>query len=328
MDKEIIISIKTIIFTFVLVLVAFVVYKLGPIIAVLLVSSLLVISLEPAVQFFSNFTLMNKPLSRGVAVLLTYFILIMSLVVIFTMGIPLLLGQAQKLHANFSDIPQTLQLSPQATETLSHWLTLASGRLFSITYSLYAGLLVLFSVLIFSLYLSLDWVNLKKRFLEFFSGYLLHEISATIDDIELEISHWIKGQLFLMIVIGSVSFLSLVVLDVEYALALGLIAGVLEFVPILGPIVSAVLASAVGFAESPVKGLLVLLAFAIIQQVENNFLVPKVMQKVSGFSPLVILLSLLIGTQIFGIVGAILAVPVTMIGVIIVKRILNYSAGN
>ncbi len=92
---------------------------------------------------------------------------------------------------------------------------------------------------------------------------------------------------------------------------------------------SGALAGVIGFSDSPVKGLAVLVLFFIIQQSENNLLVPKVMQRVSGFSPLVILIALLIGSEFFGIVGAILSVPVTMISVIVVKKILLYtSAGS
>ena len=94
----------------------------------------------------------------------------------------------------------------------------------------------------------------------------------------------------------------------------------------LGPVFSAILAGVIAFADSPIKALGVVVLFTLIQQLENNLLVPKVMQRVSRFSPLVILLALLVGGHFFGIVGAIIAVPITMILSILLKRMLQYSS--
>ena len=69
-----------------------------------------------------------------------------------------------------------------------------------------------------------------------------------------------------------------------------------------------------------------MILFLIIQQVENNFLVPRVMQKVSGFSPLVILIALLIGSKLFGLIGAVIAVPLMMILVLVVRKLLRYNS--
>ena len=161
-----------------------------------------------------------------------------------------------------------------------------------------------------SIYMSLDWENLKRRFISLFPNKFKLEVLRIIEEIETNVGHWVKGQLVLMLVIGSLSFVGLAILQVPYPLALGLIAGVLEIVPIL---------------DTPLKSLAVIALFIGIQQLENNLLVPKIMQKVSGFSPLVILVALLIGSNFFGIVGAIIAVPVTMIAAIVIKSILKHT---
>jgi predicted PurR-regulated permease PerM len=198
-----------------------------------------------------------------------------------------------------------------------------SGGVVSTTLSIFENVTTLFSLLVICIYMSLDWINMKTKFYAMFPKKLRDDAIETVGEVETNIGEWIKGQLFLMLVIGLVSFLGLFVLGVDYAIALGLISGLLEFVPMLGPVLSAVLAGVIGFSMSPVKGFGVIILFVLIQQLENNLLVPKVMQKVSGFSPLVILLSLLIGSEFFGLVGALTAVPVTMIGSIILKRVLN-----
>jgi len=144
-------------------------------------------------------------------------------------------------------------------------------------------------------------------------------------EVERNVGQWLKGQLLLMLVVGLASFIGLLLLDIRYPLALAMVAGLLEIVPMIGPVLSAVVAAIIGFSETPVKGVGVIALFLIIQQLENNLLVPKIMQKVSGFSPLIILLALLIGSEFFGVVGAIVAVPTTMIISIILKRVLGRS---
>jgi len=131
-----------------------------------------------------------------------------------------------------------------------------------------------------------------------------------------------------MVAVGVMCFFGLVVLGVDYPLALGLISGVLEIIPLFGPFLSAILAAIVGFTISPVKGLAIIGLYILVQQLENDFLVPKIMHKVSGFSSLTVLVAILIGGRFFGIVGAMLTVPITMIGWIIVRKILEYSAGS
>ena len=131
-----------------------------------------------------------------------------------------------------------------------------------------------------------------------------------------------------MCIVGSMSFIGLILLGIDYPLALGLIAGLLEAVPMIGPFIALVVAAIIGFSMAPVKGLAVILLFAFIQQIENNLIVPKVMQRVSGFSPLIILLALLTGGTLFGFVGILLAIPTTITLVVVLKRILKFSAGS
>lgn len=111
-------------------------------------------------------------------------------------------------------------------------------------------------------------------------------------------------------------------LRLDYVLPLEIIAGFLEIVPILGPILSAVPSVVVGFAVSPLVGLGVLGWFILLQQLENNLIVPNVMQKSVGFNPLITMVVILIGAKLLGMAGALLAVPITLVVAIIIKNIL------
>ena len=126
-----------------------------------------------------------------------------------------------------------------------------------------------------------------------------------------------------MFCIGFCSSVALFFLGNPFYISLGLIAGFLEIVPIIGPIISTVLAGIVALAFSGQNiAIITVIIFYGIQLLENNFLVPKVMQKVSGFSPVLILLSFLICSNFLGLAGAILAVPILMFGNILIKFLL------
>lgn len=326
MDKQVVISIKTILLTFLIGLAGYVFYRLSSIFGLLFVSLLIVISIEPLIQYLMKRRFMGAFLGRNLAVILSYLIIVIVFLGILTIGLPPVLGQFKKMVFILVDFLNGFNINGGFEKYISEFVTQisgVSGGVVSTTLSIFENVTTLFSLLVICIYMSLDWINMKAKFYSLFPKKLRDDAIETVGEVETNIGEWIKGQLFLMLVIGLVSFLGLFVLGVDYAIALGLISGLLEFVPMLGPVLSAVLAGVIGFSMSPVKGFGVIILFTLIQQLENNLLVPKVMQKVSGFSPLVILLALLIGSEFFGLVGALTAVPVTMIGSIILKRVLN-----
>jgi len=325
LDKEIVISIKTVIFTLLLLLGAYVIYRIGPIISLLLVALLIVFAVEPFIKKLMKINIMNQPISRGVAVLVVYLLLIFILILVVTTIVPTFVVQVQKLLTNMASIFAQLNVSEQidfSTEGIITQFSRLSSGFVSALYGSFRVIFTIFSVLILSIYMSSDWENLKMRFSEMFSAKQAEEVLSILEEIETSIGHWVKGQVILMVVVGVASFIGLLILDVDYALALGLLAGVLEVVPMIGPVIAAVFSGVVGFVDSPIKGVGVVVLFIIIQQLENNILVPKIMQKVSGFSPLLILIALLVGGEMFGVLGAVLAIPFTMIGHILLKRVL------
>jgi len=116
-------------------------------------------------------------------------------------------------------------------------------------------------------------------------------------------------------------YLGLLILGVKYALILALIAAIGEAVPYLGPIMTAIPAVFLAFVQSPIKALLVLILFILVQQLENHILVPKVMQKAVGLNPISSIIALLIGAKIGGIVGMILAIPVATAASVVIYEV-------
>lgn len=157
----------------------------------------------------------------------------------------------------------------------------------------------------------------------FFKDKKKEKVQKAITDIEDNVGLWLRGELVLMILIGVLSYVGLLIVGVQFPLALALISGILEIVPIIGPIISAIIAALVAVIDSPIKALLIVAVFALIQQTEGNIIVPKVMQRVSGFSPIIILIALLVGSNLFGLIGAVIAIPVLMVGAVVVRAILG-----
>ena len=141
------------------------------------------------------------------------------------------------------------------------------------------------------------------------------------------IGGWARGQFIMMVAIGGASFLVLLVLDVSFPIPLAIWAGLTEFIPLLGPVLGAVPAILVALVDSPTKALLVALAYLLIQQVEGNFLVPKVMERVVGLHPFLVLASVLMGGALLGILGVLLAVPVAAIADALVTELIFEPAG-
>jgi predicted PurR-regulated permease PerM len=112
-----------------------------------------------------------------------------------------------------------------------------------------------------------------------------------------------------MVIVGFLSYFGYFILGLNYAVPLAIVAGILEVIPNIGPTVAAVIAAFVGLTVSPLTAILAIIWGTIVQQLENNFIVPKVMKETIGINPLITLLVLAAGTKIGGITGTLLSIP-------------------
>jgi len=291
------------------------------------VSLMLSLALSPFVEFLEK-----RKIPRGLAVLIIYIIIVSIVALIGAVALPPIISQTTRFIKSFPQIISSLGSTPilnKVTTDLNNFLAEqlmgASGNVIRVTVGAFSGILAVFSLMVFTAYLLLDLDNLREAFLFFLPAKPRKEIAEVLKEIEYKLGGWLRGQFILMCIVGGATYVGLLLLGIKYAAPLALIAGLLEVVPMLGPIISAVPGIIVGFSISPVTGLGVLALYLAIQQLENNIIVPKVMQKTVGFSPLITLLALLIGGKLFGVVGALLSVPLTLIIVIITKHVLEYE---
>jgi predicted PurR-regulated permease PerM len=186
---------------------------------------------------------------------------------------------------------------------------------------LLSGLLDMLMILLLALYITTDGPRIG-RYLRAFLPPDRHEQSSRITArIFVRLGGWVSGQLLLCVIIGFMSWVGLVLIGVPYAVVLALIAGILEAVPNIGPIIAAVPAIIVAALYSPWQAVLVLILYLIIQQLENYVIVPRVMSKAVELHPLAVLLALMVGGELMGVLGAVLAVPVTAAISVVVDEI-------
>ncbi|MCA9917525.1 MAG: AI-2E family transporter [Anaerolineales bacterium] len=143
-----------------------------------------------------------------------------------------------------------------------------------------------------------------------------------IAQIENKVRDYLLGQGVLCLAIGSLAFVAYLLIGLPNALLLAVFAGLLEAVPIVGPFLGAIPAMIIGLSISPASALWVLVATAIIQQLENSFLVPRVMKRAIGIRPLVTLLALLAFSAWFGVLGALIALPLAAVLQLLLDRYL------
>ncbi len=326
MDKQLVINVKTVLFIAALILGSLLFVKIFPIIILLYTALLSAIVLEPLIQYFSRQIVFNRPLSRLTSVLITYSLMVLVLVGVFALIIPGLVTQLQLLGD--VEIPRLNKTLGEVFNGFSFNINTYFDNIGSLTASVFSVFSGVFTVLLgiaFSIYISMEWLAIKKRIKKLPLGKYGADINHSVEEVELSLGSWAKGQIILMLSVGGTTTAGLVLLGGgSYAIALGLLAGLLEFVPFVGPIVTAVIAVIIYYPTSPVLALAVVAFFVVIQQLESNLLVPKVMQKVSGFNPLIILIAVTLGQNLLGIIGVLIAVPTFMIGSIVLKHFTPY----
>lgn len=182
------------------------------------------------------------------------------------------------------------------------------------------SLIGLFISFIISFYLLKD-INVIKRFIFSLSPTKYKkDISLVGGEINFVLKGFIQGQLIIAVIVGTLQIIALYIIGVNFPLFLGIIAGVLNIIPYFGPIIGAIPAVFIALSQSPTTALWTVLSFAVIQQLENAVISPRIIEGKLGLHPLTTIFIVLLGGELLGILGMILAVPIFAIIKIIFKR--------
>ena len=219
------------------------------------------------------------------------------------------------------ETPETPEKAAQAgiAGTLSGQLSAVSRYLFSFLSSTIAVVTGLFLILILAIYIGASPDLYRKGMLHLFPHRSRPRADEVLTAIGMTLRKWLVAQLVAMVVIGVVTTLALKLLGVKAALPLGIIAGLLEFIPMVGPILSAIPAVAMGFLDSPQQAFFVILAYVGIQFFENHVLIPMLMKEGVDLPPVLTIIGLAIMSVVFGFLGMLVAVPLLAAILVAVK---------
>lgn len=312
MPRKIEISHKTIVFTVVFLGSIWFLYFIGDIVLQLFIALLLVSILNPFIVKLSKLKI-----PKIISILLSY-VLIFSLLG-FAIGsiLPPLIEQTTNLANNLPFYLQNLGLQKYTNEEvlkqMVSQLGSVPGQIIKAGFSLFSNILSILTVAIFAFYLLIVRDRLETSIEFLFGKDKTKGITNLINILEIKLGGWARGQFILMLLIGVLSYLGFIILGIPYALPLAMIAGIFEIVPYIGPILSSIPAIILGFSISPFLGFAAIGLSVLIQQLENYVFVPKIMEKSTGVSPVITLISLAVGFRLAGIVGMIISIPMVII---------------
>lgn len=318
MIQKIDVSHKTIIFTALFILAIWIIFLIRDLLIILFVAVILMSALSPLVKFLTK---LKIPKSLSIAI--TYLIIIAIVSSLLALVIPPFLEETRRLFLTLPPyLDQLLEKAAIDKSVLQSQLSDVSKNAFAITLSVFDNILTIIFLLVLTFYLMLEREDLESRLATLFVGKE-ERVKKLLIRIEEKLGGWLRGQLFLSLVIGILTYIGLLVLGVPYALPLAVIAGILEVVPVIGPIISAIPSILIALTISPVLGLAVAIMYFVIQQLENHLIVPQVMKKAVGLNPLIVILAIAIGGRLLGIAGALLAVPMAVVIQIIATEIIE-----
>ena len=309
----------------------YVLFLLRDLVLVLLTAVVIASAIEPAARWFQKYKIPRLP-----AVLIVYFLVALGITAIVYFLVPPLLEEASDFMATVPQYISSINIfgdgglsefdPTQAENTLtqvasqipmselinnlSGFITRIPGNTFNTVSAVFGGAISFTLIIVLSFYLAV-----QERGIENFLRVVVPvKNEEYIVDLwrraQQKIGRWMQGQVLLGLLVGILVYLGLAILGVEHAFLLAILAGVLELIPLFGPIISSVPAILLGFIDGGITFALVIAGvYIIIQQFENHLIYPLVVHKVVGVPALLVILALIIGAQLAGFLGMILAVP-------------------
>lgn len=275
-------------------------------------------ALDPFVSFLER-----QRLPRIVGTVLIFLAGFLLLVVVFYAMTPIFIAEFGELVTKVNkfavevfgfglprDILRKVDFS---AENVFQFLASGGASFFETAANVVGGAVLAIVAVILTFYLTWQKNGVEAFLKAILPRWLEDPVIEIFEAAKKKVGRWLFAQIFLSMGVGIMVFISLLFLGVKNPLALGFIAGVLEMFPVVGPLFAGALAALTALTESPSLALYTILTFIVIQQVESHLLVPLFMSRIVGLNPLSILISLLIGSQVAGFLGLILAVPAAVV---------------
>lgn len=290
----------------------------------------------------------RKNISRRAAILLIYllFALFTATIIIFIIPefvsntkelmitLPEISNKYERMFNNFIYTIRSSNWSPEVKDAI--FRQIQSGVVIAQEYiaeglkraldTLIDALTILFNTIlamIIAYYILKDGDFFREFALSLTPRKWRNSIIGTGRDISIILSSFIQGQLLTALIVGTMETIGLLIVGVKYPLVLGLVGGIANIIPYFGPFLGAIPAVAVALIDSPIKALWTVAVFVIVQQIDNSFISPKIIEGRLGLHPVTTILAVLIGGEFFGIIGMLVSVPVMAVVKVILKRIVE-----
>lgn len=315
-EKILDISWKTILKISLIIVCFYILYLIRDIIIWFIFALIISVLFNPAIDF-----LQKRKIPRFLGVVFIYIGILGLLSFLIYLVVPLFTSEIQTFLESF---PQYFEkISPflrglgfQAFENIESFLK-ALGKtlegmadnIFSVLFAIFGGVFSSLFVIISAIFLSLEEKAIEKALILLFPKKYESYVLTLWGKCQKKVSGWFGSRILACLFVGVVSYIVFLLFNVKYPFTLALFAGVFNFIPYVGPLLTGVVLFLIVFPSEPAKATFVLIAFALIQQIENSILSPILMKKLVGLPPVLVLTSLVIGGKLWGFLGAILAIP-------------------
>jgi predicted PurR-regulated permease PerM len=315
-EKLLDISWKTIFKISLAVICFYILYSIRGILVWFIFALTISVLFNPAINF-----LQRRKIPRIAGVILVYFGLFGLLSFLIYLVVPLFASEIQAFLESFPQYfekisPPLRGLGFQAFNNVESFLQALGGALegmadniFNVLFTIFGGVFAALFVIVTAIFLSLEEKAGERALILFcpkkYESYVLNLWLRC----QKKVAGWFGARLIACLFVGLASYLAFLLFNIKYPFTLALFAGVFNFIPYLGPLLTGVVLFFVVFPTEPLKGIFVLITFALIQQVENSVLSPILMKKFIGLPPALVLIALVVGANLWGLLGAILAIP-------------------
>ena len=299
--------------------------------SVLLLAIVALIFMAALLPYVEMFVRWRFP--RWLAVLAVLFLLLSIVGGLFAIVVPAMISEftdlrehlpeyAQDMEDFLADFNVSVNLSANAEDI--DWGNLISGRVaVDYTQRVVFGVLSATTVLVLTAYLLNDAPKMKHYFFRFIPDSREEEADHILHAMGRVVGGYIRGQIITSLAIALFTTTLLLILGVKNAVAFGVLAGFADIIPLIGAFIAILPATVGAFQESPTHALIVLGALLAYQQFEDRFLVPRIYGSALGLQPMVVLVAVLVGGELLGIPGILLALPATATGKVILDLFLD-----
>ncbi|MFH1656175.1 MAG: AI-2E family transporter [Candidatus Nealsonbacteria bacterium] len=315
-EKLLDISWRTLIKISITIIAFYIIFSIKDILVWFLFALVISVLFNPIVDF-----LQRKRVPRILGVILVYLLFFGTFSVLIYLITPLFIFELRQfihsLPEYLEKISPSLQgLGFQAFENVEDFVSAFGGTLEAMTANIFSGLFIFFGgiittlfVIITALFLSLEEKPIEKILMLFFPKKYEALALNLWERSQRKVSAWFGARILACLFVGVASYITFLLFNVQFPFTLGLFSGVFNFIPYIGPFATAIVLFFIIFPTEMLKAVFVLIAFALIQQIEGSILSPILMKKIVGIPPSVVLVSLVIGAKLWGVLGAILVIP-------------------